>query len=479
MAEEWAAALPGARVGLLHGRLKAPEKEAVMAAFAPARARRAGGHHRDRGGRGRAERDADGDRARGALRPGAAPPAPGARRARGAARPPACWSPTAACPRRPARGWRSMVRTDDGFVIAEKDLELRGPGDFFGTRQSGLPAFRVADLMRDRDLLETRAPRGLRAGCAGGARRAAAGAARVPRGRAAGSALRPGAGRLMTRDHRRGGEGAPAARRRPATPRGPPGARVSRRCSTSWPRGSPAAASSTRSRAAAASAWRRCRAARAGWCWSTRAARAVDGHPGEPRRWSRAGAEGQVFRQDARVALAALADRGERFDIVYLDPPYAVRPLRARCSQLAEAVPARDGGRGGGRALPQTRAPGDNRAPRPNARAVRVGRPPPHASIKARGERVNAAGARGSLAVFPGSFDPITNGHLDIIAARPVRLRRGAGRHPGEPGEAARCSRVEERVEIIRETYKGEPRVKRGHVLGPARGLRASGSGRR
>jgi ATP-dependent DNA helicase RecG len=48
-----------------------------------------------------------------------------------------------------------MVRTDDGFVIAEEDLRLRGPGDFFGTRQWGLPAFRVADLMRDRELLET------------------------------------------------------------------------------------------------------------------------------------------------------------------------------------------------------------------------------------------------------------------------------------------------------------------------------------
>jgi ATP-dependent DNA helicase RecG len=48
----------------------------------------------------------------------------------------------------------TMVRTDDGFAIAEKDLDLRGPGDFFGTRQSGLPLLRVADLLRDRDLLE-------------------------------------------------------------------------------------------------------------------------------------------------------------------------------------------------------------------------------------------------------------------------------------------------------------------------------------
>jgi ATP-dependent DNA helicase RecG len=48
----------------------------------------------------------------------------------------------------------AMVRTNDGFEIAELDLELRGPGEFFGTRQSGLPSFQIANLMRDRDLLE-------------------------------------------------------------------------------------------------------------------------------------------------------------------------------------------------------------------------------------------------------------------------------------------------------------------------------------
>jgi len=46
------------------------------------------------------------------------------------------------------------VATTDGFKIAEADLELRGPGEFFGTRQSGLPEFRVADLIRDAALLE-------------------------------------------------------------------------------------------------------------------------------------------------------------------------------------------------------------------------------------------------------------------------------------------------------------------------------------
>jgi ATP-dependent DNA helicase RecG len=48
----------------------------------------------------------------------------------------------------------AMVRTTDGFEIAELDLELRGPGEFFGTRQAGMPNFQVASLIRDRQLLE-------------------------------------------------------------------------------------------------------------------------------------------------------------------------------------------------------------------------------------------------------------------------------------------------------------------------------------
>jgi len=48
----------------------------------------------------------------------------------------------------------ALVETTDGFVIAERDLALRGPGDFFGTRQSGLPTLRVGDLLRDHTLME-------------------------------------------------------------------------------------------------------------------------------------------------------------------------------------------------------------------------------------------------------------------------------------------------------------------------------------
>jgi len=48
---------------------------------------------------------------------------------------------------------QALVETQDGFRIAQRDLELRGPGEFFGTRQSGLPQFQVADLVRDRQLL--------------------------------------------------------------------------------------------------------------------------------------------------------------------------------------------------------------------------------------------------------------------------------------------------------------------------------------
>jgi ATP-dependent DNA helicase RecG len=48
----------------------------------------------------------------------------------------------------------AMVRTQDGFELAELDLSMRGPGEFFGTRQAGLPDFRVANLLRDKRILE-------------------------------------------------------------------------------------------------------------------------------------------------------------------------------------------------------------------------------------------------------------------------------------------------------------------------------------
>ena len=52
------------------------------------------------------------------------------------------------------RRLNAMVRTQDGFEIAELDLELRGPGEFFGTKQAGMPGLRIANILRDRNLLE-------------------------------------------------------------------------------------------------------------------------------------------------------------------------------------------------------------------------------------------------------------------------------------------------------------------------------------
>ena len=46
-----------------------------------------------------------------------------------------------------------MEQTNDGFRIAEEDLDIRGPGEFMGTRQSGLPDFRVASIVRDGHIL--------------------------------------------------------------------------------------------------------------------------------------------------------------------------------------------------------------------------------------------------------------------------------------------------------------------------------------
>lgn len=50
---------------------------------------------------------------------------------------------------------RAMVQTNDGFRLSEVDLEIRGPGEFFGTRQSGIPQLRFAHVLKDREILET------------------------------------------------------------------------------------------------------------------------------------------------------------------------------------------------------------------------------------------------------------------------------------------------------------------------------------
>jgi ATP-dependent DNA helicase RecG len=152
MAEEWRAALPDARIGLLHGRLKGPEKEQVMGAFHRAeidvlvattvvevgvdvpRATVMVIEHAERFGLAQLHQ------LRGRVGRGAGPST--------------CVLVTHGRLSEEGRARiEVLARSDDGFVIAEKDLELRGPGDFFGTRQSGLPQLRVGDLLRDRDLM--------------------------------------------------------------------------------------------------------------------------------------------------------------------------------------------------------------------------------------------------------------------------------------------------------------------------------------
>ncbi len=150
--ESLQALLPGVRVGLVHGRMKAAEKQATMVAFKAAQidllvattvievgvdvpnaslmiienAERLGlaqlHQLRGRVGRGSA-----------VSRCMLLYQAPLSQMAR--------------------ERLETMRQTNDGFLIAEKDLELRGPGELLGTRQTGLAAFRMADLTRDADLL--------------------------------------------------------------------------------------------------------------------------------------------------------------------------------------------------------------------------------------------------------------------------------------------------------------------------------------
>jgi len=153
MAEEWRGALPGANVALLHGRMKSAEKEKVMAEFSAGvvqvlvattvievgvdvpNATVMVVEHAERYGLAQLHQ------LRGRVGRGAHPST--------------C---VLLCHGRLSDDARArvdvMVSTEDGFAIAERDLEIRGPGDFFGTRQWGLPGLRASNLVRDRDLLE-------------------------------------------------------------------------------------------------------------------------------------------------------------------------------------------------------------------------------------------------------------------------------------------------------------------------------------
>jgi ATP-dependent DNA helicase RecG len=162
MAEEWRRLLPGVAVGLLHGRMKSAEKEEVMASFASGQTQVLVAttvievgvdvpqatvmviEHAERFGLAQLHQ----------LR---------GRVGRGRAASTCVLLSQGRLSEIAHERLSTMVGTDDGFVIAERDLEIRGPGDFFGTRQSGLPAFRVGRLIRDRALLEQARTEALRA----------------------------------------------------------------------------------------------------------------------------------------------------------------------------------------------------------------------------------------------------------------------------------------------------------------------------
>ncbi|WP_449284035.1 ATP-dependent DNA helicase RecG [Luteimonas yanweni] len=150
--EGLSAALPGLRVGLVHGRMKAAEKQAAMRAF--------------KGG------DCDLLVATTVIEVGVDVPNASlmvienaerlglaqlhqlrGRVGRGSEASSCVLLYQAPLSRTARERLATMRETGDGFVIAEKDLELRGPGELLGTRQTGLAAFRVADLARDAAML--------------------------------------------------------------------------------------------------------------------------------------------------------------------------------------------------------------------------------------------------------------------------------------------------------------------------------------
>jgi ATP-dependent DNA helicase RecG len=145
--------LPGSRIGLLHGRMSPEEKEAIMASFKERQldllvattvievgidvpnATVMVVEHAERFGLAQLHQ------LRGRVGRGAAPGL-------------CLLMKSYKCSEEGEKRLEVMARTSDGFRIAEADLEIRGPGEFLGTRQSGLPDFRVANILRDGRILE-------------------------------------------------------------------------------------------------------------------------------------------------------------------------------------------------------------------------------------------------------------------------------------------------------------------------------------
>ena len=141
-------------MALLHGQLKAKEKEAVMEAFAAGEVEVLVATTVVEVGVDVPNATRHGDPQPRALRSGPAAPAARADRPRRHAPRPAGCCATATWPRRPAQRLRFFADHADGFALAEEDLRRAGPGDAWGVRQHGAPGFRLANPLRDDDLVQ-------------------------------------------------------------------------------------------------------------------------------------------------------------------------------------------------------------------------------------------------------------------------------------------------------------------------------------
>ena len=386
---------------------------------------------------------------------------------------------------------KALTDTTDGFEIAERDLELRGPGDFFGTRQSGLPTLRVGDLLRDHRLMEE----ARREAVAALDDPAQASALAIAGQHVVGAAVWVGWDWVMRADERwqmmdacchrhpiasctvmRIIAGEFKGRRLKAPDLG--GAAADVRSAARDAVQHPGAADATGARARRLCGNRRDRDRSAQPRRGARDLRRVGRRARRAHRRQPRAAAGS-HRTAMLLSARTLRTRCARLDGARSTSSFSIRRTPTTAVDARRWTVAARSGRSRRRASSSSTRNGDAGARTSRGRLACAGglwQATARLAFYGRGAMTMATWEPMNdeiLAIYPGSFDPLTNGHVDIIQRGVAAVRSHRGGDPAERREVAALHGGRTRRDRAR-GVRADPQCRSGHLRRPARRVRST-----